>query len=97
MMYQLKSSYNGPFKDSYSHPFHTHFAMIASNEYLVFSGYCFGRFTFTMQYNTSCFTRNRFIRLNPGLRKALQFNKRLFMSETFKTLTPIKLLSAVLP
>ena len=31
IMYQLKSSYNSPFKDSYSHPIHTCFAMIASN------------------------------------------------------------------
>ena len=31
IMHQLKSSYS-PFKDSYSHPIHTCFAMIASNE-----------------------------------------------------------------
>ena len=31
-MHQLKSSYNSPFKDSYSHPIHTRFAMIASND-----------------------------------------------------------------
>ena len=31
-MYQLKSLYNSPFKNSYSHPIHTCFAMIASNE-----------------------------------------------------------------
>ena len=31
-MSQLKSSYNSPFKDSYSHPIHTRFAMIASND-----------------------------------------------------------------
>ena len=31
-MHQLKSIYNSPFKDSYSHPIHTCFAMIASNE-----------------------------------------------------------------
>ena len=31
IMHQLKSSYNSPFKDSYSDPIHTRFAMIASN------------------------------------------------------------------
>ena len=31
-MNQLKSSYNSSFNDSYSHPIHTRFAMIASNE-----------------------------------------------------------------
>ena len=30
-MHQLKSIYNSPFKDSYSHPIHTCFPMIASN------------------------------------------------------------------
>ena len=30
-MHQLESIYNSPFKDSYSHPVHTCFAMIASN------------------------------------------------------------------
>ena len=32
IMRQSKSLYNSPFKDSYSHPIHTCFAMIASNE-----------------------------------------------------------------
>ena len=32
IMHQLKSSYNSPFIDSYSHPSHTCFAMISSNE-----------------------------------------------------------------
>ena len=31
IMHQLKSIYNGAFKDSDSHPIHTCFAMIASN------------------------------------------------------------------
>ena len=31
IMHQLKSIYNSPFKDSYSHPINTCFAMIASN------------------------------------------------------------------
>ena len=31
-MHQLKSIYNSPFKDSHSHPIHTCFPMIASNE-----------------------------------------------------------------
>ena len=31
-MHQLKPIYNNPFKDSYSHPIHTCFAMIDSNE-----------------------------------------------------------------
>ena len=31
-MHQLKSFYDGSFKDSHSHPIHTCFAMIASNE-----------------------------------------------------------------
>ena len=31
-MHQLKSSYNSPLKDSYLHPIHTCFAMIASND-----------------------------------------------------------------
>ena len=31
MMNQLKSIYNGPFKDSHSHPIHTCFLIIASN------------------------------------------------------------------
>ena len=31
IMHQLKSNYNSPFKDSYSHPIYTCFAMIASN------------------------------------------------------------------
>ena len=30
-MHQLKSLYNSPFKDSYSHHIHTRFVMIASN------------------------------------------------------------------
>ena len=33
IMYQLKSLYNSPFKDSDLHLIHTCFAMIASNEY----------------------------------------------------------------
>ena len=33
IMYQLKSLYNSPFKDTYSHPIHTRFAIIASNEF----------------------------------------------------------------
>ena len=33
-MYQLRSSYNSPFKDSYSYPIHTCFAMFASNEFI---------------------------------------------------------------
>ena len=33
--HQLKSSYNRPFKDFYSHPIHTCFAMISSNEDVV--------------------------------------------------------------
>ena len=32
IMHQLKSSYNSLIKDPYSHPIHTRFAMIASNE-----------------------------------------------------------------
>ena len=32
IMHQLKSSYNSPFIDSYSHPSHTCFAIISSNE-----------------------------------------------------------------
>ena len=32
VMNQLKSVYNSPFKDPGSHPIHTHFAMISSNE-----------------------------------------------------------------
>ena len=32
IVHQFKSSYNGPFKDSYSHSIHTRFEMIASNE-----------------------------------------------------------------
>ena len=32
IMHQLKSSYNSPLKDSYLHPIHTCFAMIASND-----------------------------------------------------------------
>ena len=35
-MHQLKSIYNSPFKDSYSHPIHTCFAMIASNGFVYF-------------------------------------------------------------
>ena len=33
-MNQLKSIYNSPFKDSHSHPIHTFFLIIASNELL---------------------------------------------------------------
>ena len=32
IMHQLKSLYNSPFKNSYSHPIHTCFPMIASND-----------------------------------------------------------------
>ena len=32
-MNQLKSIYNSLFKDSYSHPIHAYFPMIASNDY----------------------------------------------------------------
>ena len=32
--HQLKSSYNSPFKDSYSHLIHACFAMIASNGFI---------------------------------------------------------------
>ena len=35
-MNQLKSIYNSPFKDSYSHHIHTHLAMISSNVPLIF-------------------------------------------------------------
>ena len=38
IMHQLKSSYNSPFKDSYSDPIHTRFAMIASNGSLTLHG-----------------------------------------------------------
>ena len=32
IMNQLQSIYSNPFKDSYSHPIHTCFAMIGSND-----------------------------------------------------------------
>ena len=38
IMHQLKSVYNIPFLDSYSHPIHTCLSMIASNDY--FRGIC---------------------------------------------------------
>ena len=37
-MHQLRFIYNSPFKDSHSHPVHTCFAMIASNEGNVING-----------------------------------------------------------
>ena len=38
-MNQLESIYNSPFKDSHSHPIHTHFRIIAGNDYLDFSSH----------------------------------------------------------
>ena len=36
-MHQITSSYNSPFKDSHSHRIYTRFAMIASNENLIYN------------------------------------------------------------
>ena len=49
IMYQLKSIYNSPFKDSLSHPIHICFAIIASNDAFnsMFS-YCLTSVIFTV-------------------------------------------------
>ena len=53
LWHQLKSIYNSPFKDSYSHPIHTCFAMIASNTRSA-----------TDKQSPSCIRCNRWVPLN---------------------------------
>ena len=54
-MHQLKSSYNSPFKDSYSHPIHTCFVMIASNDKFCwfYLGFTEPSFVRNVEYSTN--------------------------------------------
>ena len=60
IMHQLKSFYNSPFKDSYSHPSHTCFAVIASNVLscisFVFVYFVFSFLCFTLIFQEALFT-----------------------------------------